>query len=139
MAELRGEARHTRKGLAGRLYVKSDTISGSVKQSFKLVGPKGLLTNHAMFEAGAYSLIAPLSLTIAKPNEQELAAIKQNGILLTFKNTVHEVYNFKIYEQYSANGWTRALSRDVRRELAPRMVKMITLAWYAASQEAAGL
>jgi hypothetical protein len=133
---LRGEGRHSRKGLAGRLYVKGDTLGESMKHSYKLVGPKGLLTTHAMFEAGAYAIIAPLRLASAKPTELDLSMAATNGMVKTFKQTAKEIADFNLYERFYTDGWTSALSRDVRRELAPRMVRMITLAWYAAAKEA---
>lgn len=137
LEKLRGEGRDTRKGLAGRAFVRGDSLSQSLMRSMKLVGPKGLLTTHAMFEAGAYSLIAPLKLTRGRPNSRELEEVINDGVLATFRNLAREVAGFKIYERFYTRGWTQALSRDVRLELAPRMVKMVTLAWYAAAHEAA--
>lgn len=131
-----GEERDSRKGLAGRLYVKGDTISKSVLQSLKLVGPKGLLTTHAMFEAGAYALILPLSFKKAVPSEADIKSIKADGVIDVFKRTAREVAEFRLYERFYELGWTQPVSRDVRRELAPRMVRMVTLAWYAAYLEA---
>lgn len=131
-----GEHHHTRKGLTGRMYVKDDKLSRSIVKSFKLVGPRGLLTSHAMFEAGAYSLIAPLSLNRGQPTDQETQQVISKGVLSTFRQMVQEVASYKLYERFVAQGWNQSISRDVRLELAPRMVKMITLAWYAASQEA---
>src|SRR5438309_7477835 len=47
LESLRGEPHATRKGLIGRVYVKSDTVVESLHRSLKLVGPKGLITSHA--------------------------------------------------------------------------------------------
>lgn len=131
-----GETRDTRKGLIGRAYVKGDTMLLSLQQSLKLVGPGGLLTNHAMFEAGAYAIIAPLRLPKAKPTPAEMKRVVKDGVVAEFQRTAKEVAQFKLYERFIERGWVQSLSRDVRRELAPRMVRMTTLAWYAASQEA---
>lgn len=131
-----GETRHTRRGLLGRLYVKGDTLTKSVLQSVKLVGPKGLLTTHAMFEVGAYVLILPQRFNRALPSPSDIEAIKKDGIIKTFKRTAREVAEFNLYERFYQLGWTLPVSRDVRRELAPRMVRMITLAWYHAYYEA---
>lgn len=136
LEDLRGESRTTRKGLVGRGYVKSDTISESMQKSLKLIGPKGLLTNHAMFEAGAWAIMKPLRLTKAKPTAADTRRVNQVGVTELFKQLVAEVAEFDIYERYILEGWTRRLSRDVRRELAPRMVRMVTLAWYSALHEA---
>jgi len=132
-----GEARHTRKGLAGRLYVKRDTVSKSVLQSLKLVGPRGLLTTHAMFEAGAYALILPLQFKKALPSRTDIENVVSDGVIDVFKRTAREVAELNLYERFYELGWTQPVSRDVRRELAPRMVRMVTLAWYAACLEAA--
>lgn len=131
-----GEPHHTRKGLVGRLYVQSDTLRQSVRRSVKLIGPKGLLTTHALFEAGAYAIIAPLKLRTGAPSSAEVEAVTQQGVLNMFQDLVREVAGFHIYDRFYARGWTQALSQDVKRELAPRMVRMITLAWYAAYYEA---
>lgn len=137
LEQLRGEDRDTRRGIIGRAYVKSDNFMGSVQRSLRLVGPKGLLTTHAMFEAGAYTIMAPLKLKGARPSSEELDRVIQQGVVAIFQELVREVASFRIYERFIARGWTQPLCRDVRRELAPRMVKMVTLAWYAAALEAA--
>ncbi len=131
-----GEERHSRKGLIGRVYVKGDTVTKSVLQSMKLVGPKGLLTTHAMFEAGAWAIIKPLAFTKAVPSAKELKRVDEDGVVDVFKQLAREVGEFNLYQRFYALGWTQPVSRDVRRELAPRMIRMITLAWYAACQEA---
>ncbi|MDB5169240.1 MAG: hypothetical protein JWO41_596 [Candidatus Saccharibacteria bacterium] len=136
LAELRGEERHTRKGIIGRGFIKGDNLGQTIKHSLRLVGPKGLLTTHTAFEAGAYAIIMPLSLKRALPSDQDLQAVTNHGILGLFSQMVKEVDELKIYDRFIADGWTQRLSRDVRQELAPRMVRMVLLAWYAAAEEA---
>ncbi len=131
-----GKTRHTRGGLTGRLYVKSPTIRESVLMSTKLVGPKGLLTNHAMFETGAYALIAPLSLNSGRPSKDDLEHVREVGITEVFKEMSRQVAELHLYDRFIAGGWTPRLGRQVRKELAPRMVRIITLSWYCAFQEA---
>lgn len=136
LERLRGEDRDTRRGIIGRAYVKSDSIVESIQRSMRLVGPKGLLTNHAMFEAGAYTIIAPLKLNKAKPSAAEIERVLNDGVVAVFNELVKEVAGLKLYERFISRGWTQALCSDVRKELAPRMVKMVTLSWYAAAYEA---
>ncbi len=133
---LRGESRTTRHGLIDRAFVHGETISQSLAKSLKIIGPKGLLTTHAMFEAGAYFVIAPLKLTNARPTKAELDKVVNDGVIATFRDFINQVVSFELYSRFYATGWTVPISQDVRKELAPRMVKMVTLAWYAASQEA---
>ncbi|HET7320088.1 MAG TPA: hypothetical protein VFI84_00705 [Candidatus Saccharimonadales bacterium] len=138
LAKLRGgEERHTRKGLVGRGFVKGDTMLESWQRSLKLVGPKGLLTTHALFEAGAWAIMRPLRLYKAMPTAEELANIQSEGVAAVFRATAREIAELQIYHRFIARGWTLTLRRDVRRELAPRMVRMVTLAWYAAAAQAA--
>jgi hypothetical protein len=48
----------------------------------------------------------------------------------------NEIFELELYKRFISRGWTQTISQDVRKELAPRIVKMITLSWYAASVEA---
>jgi hypothetical protein len=90
-----------------------------------------------MFEGGAYTVIAPLRLSSARPKPAELKRVCTEGIVPIFNDYLQQVAALKLYDRFVDNGWTQALSRDIRRQLAPRMVRIITLAWYAAAQEAA--
>lgn len=136
LESLRGEDRDTRKGIIGRAYVKSDSLAESVQRSLRLVGPKGLLTTHAMFEAGAYAIIAPLKLKKSMPTKHEIKRVVDEGVVAIFQELAREVAELRIYERFITRGWTQTVCRDVRRELAPRMVKMVALSWYAAAYEA---
>lgn len=136
LESLRGETRHSRKGLVGRAYVRGDSPRDSLLRSFRLIGPKGLLTTHAMFEGGAYTIIAPLRLRRAKPSKEDLVAIRQNGIVTIFQRFAREIASYDMYLRFYERGWTPKLTRDIRRELAPRMVMLVTLAWYSALCEA---
>jgi hypothetical protein len=136
LEKIYGGSREDRKGIFGRAYVKKPTIAQSLAQSLKIVGPRGLLTTHAMFEAGAYAIIAPLKLASAMPSPDDLAKIANKGITTVFREIVNEIADLDLYGQFYVTGWTRSLSRDVRQQLAPRMVRMVTLAWYSASVEA---
>lgn len=136
LENLRGEDRDTRKGIIGRAYIRTDSLVESVQRSLRLIGPRGLLTTHAMFEAGAYAIIAPLKLKKAIPTKAEIDHVLNDGVVNVFQDMAREIAGFRIYERFIARGWTQPVCRDVRRELAPRMVKMVILAWYAAVREA---
>jgi hypothetical protein len=89
-----------------------------------------------MFEAGAYFLIEPLRLSNARPSIAQLQRAQADGVVKTFQKQAHEVAELGLYHRFIAGGWTLRLSRDVRVKLAPRMARMITLAWYCALQDA---
>jgi hypothetical protein len=133
MEELRGgETRHNRKGLVSWMVVRGDNRRDTFKRSLQLIGPKGLLTTHTMFEGGAFSLIAPLRLNDARPSREDLRAVRQHGITELFLRFAKEVASHDLYRRFYQKGWTPRLARDVRREMAPRMVMVVTLAWYSA-------
>jgi hypothetical protein len=137
LEKLRGEDRNTRRGIVGRAFIKGETFTQSLAKSLKLIGPKGLLTTHAMFEAGAYAIIAPLKLASGLPNPDDLAKVTAAGLRLEFRDLVREVAEFNMYVRFYTTGWTRSLNQDIKQQLAPRMVKLVTLAWYCAANEAA--
>jgi len=132
LESLRGEDRHSRKGLVGRAYVKGDNRRDSLKRSFQLIGPKGLLTTHALFEGGAYTIMAPMRFTRAMPKREDLMLVRQKGIVEVFQRFAREVASYDMYVRFYEKGWTPKLTRDIRRELAPRMVMLVSLAWYSA-------
>ena len=131
LEDLRGESRHSRKGLVGRALVKGDSRRDSFRRSFQLIGPKGLLTTHALFEGGAYTIMAPLRLSRAMPNRDDLIAVRQHGIIELFQRFAREIGSYDMYVRFYEQGWTPKLTRDIRLQLAPRMVMLVTLAWYS--------
>jgi len=138
LAEIRGDKnRHSRKTWYSRLYVEADTVFESVQRSLKLVGPTGLLTNHTLFEAGAFVIILPLRLNRARPSRKDLKTVLDKGVIEVFDKMVQEISSLKLYDRYVDRGWIYSVARDARVQMAPRMVLMITLAWYAAYKEAA--
>jgi hypothetical protein len=137
LSKLRGQERTTRKGLIGRAFVQGDTFVESFQRSLKLVGPKGLLTTHAMFEGGAWAIMWPLRLAKARPTPADLERLEAEGVAALFRQAALEIARLNIYGRFITRGWTLRLTRDIRRELAPRMVWMVALAWYGAAREAA--
>lgn len=136
LADLRGAARDTRSTIREHLLVKGETAGDSLRRSFKLVGPKGLLTMHTAFEAGAFMIMAPMKLTAAFPHAEDLERVRSLGLVEYFHRTAREIGAQGMFEQFCKTGWTPKLARKVRKELAPRMVATVTLAWYSALVDA---
>jgi hypothetical protein len=121
---------------------KTSQLSGNnfrdtLKKGSQLIGPKGLLTTHTTFEAGAATIILPLLMNRATLDDEVLNAAKDfNSLVESFKSYVTQINDLHMYERFYKKGWTPALALDVRREIAPRMVKIVTLAWFCALKEA---
>jgi hypothetical protein len=137
LEELRSENKSTRETVRGHFIVKGKNFRETLKKSSQLIGPKGLLTTHTTFEAGAASIILPLLLLKATlPDEVLEDAQGFDSLVARFKLYVSEIDDLHMYERFYKKGWTPSLSLDIRRELAPRMVKIVTFAWFCALKEA---
>lgn len=133
---LRGEDRSSRTSLKSRALVKGEGVRDSLMRTLKIVGPSGLLTTHTAFEGGAFTIMAPLKLANAMPSHENLAAIRKDGVLPYFRHAARDVAMFDLFNRFLRTGWTPVLARTVRQELAPRMVSLVTLAWYSACVDA---
>jgi hypothetical protein len=136
LEDLYGMGIEERGTVGSHFFVKGETHKETIKKSFKLVGPKGLLTTHTSFEAGAALIILPLTLTNTRLTLEELAEVNGATLVDIFERYAHEIEKFKMYERFHKWGWTAFLARDIRLKLAPRMVRIVTLAWYGALKDA---
>lgn len=136
LERLRGEGKETRTTLAKKMIVPADTKIELVHKNWDLWGAKGLLTTHFLFEMGAAMLMAPMSKQFATPSRYDIKTIIHLGLDEYFKRIAREIAMLNMYENFYKRGWTRRLSLQIRQELAPRMGKTVTLAWYLAAKDA---
>lgn len=138
LRELRGgEGNDTRTSVKDKLLFPGDTLRQQASNNWQYWGPKGLFATHASFEWGVSTLIAPLRLGLrATPTAADLAALRTQGIERWFRSVAQEVANLRLYEDFYATGWTVGLSRRVRRQLAPLLVRAVATAWQAALEGA---
>lgn len=131
-----GESIHTRTTLKKKLLLPGRTHRELLRNNWKMWGPKGLMTTHGLFEIGIAMTIAPLPLNHAYPTQEDVTDFKQLGYLEWFKRTAQEIAALEMYDVYYQTGWTPKLARQVRRQLAPSIIKTVTLTWLAACAEA---
>lgn len=137
LEELRGgEGLMTRDSIKNKVVMPGHTRRHQIKNNWEFWGAKGVMTTHALFEFGFATTIASLKLDSALPSKNELIRAKQQGIRPIFLDHMHHIHSLKMYETFQKKGWTRALARQTRQELAPMIVKTVTLAWYEASLKA---
>lgn len=136
LMELRGSGVETRDTIARKLIIPGDSVSKQVHNNWKMWGPKGLFTTHASFEAGVATLIAPLRFTSALPRRDDLKAFAEQPIGVWFRAQAQDVANLEIYDTFYKTGWTMVLGRQVRRQLAPKLIRAVTVCWYSAAKEA---
>lgn len=133
---LRGEGKETRDTITKKIFITGGSPSETIQKNWKMWGSKGLFTTHALFEIGASMIIAPMSYLIARPSKYDVKKIDSIGLSEYFKRIAREIALFDMYENFYRRGWTIKLAQEIRKELAPRMAKTVTLAWLMASREA---
>jgi len=135
LSDIRGMT-EARKTVREKIVMPGDTRREKVKNNWKMWGPKGLITTHGMFELGIASIIKPLSFNDAMPSQEDVKKVQEIGLVEWFRRTAREIAILDMYERYYRRGWSIKLTVDVRQKLIPAIVKMVTLAWYAALVEA---
>jgi len=131
-----GEGIETRTTVKAKIVLPGETRRQQVRNNWKMWGPRGLLTTHGFFEFGVAALIAPFGHKPVKVNQADLKELYDYGILELFRRKAKEIGSLDMYHRYYESGWTPRLARQVRNHLAPTIVKMVTLAWYAATIDA---
>lgn len=134
LERLRGGAdKSTRSSVAKKLVLPGDTLARQLQNNWQMWGDKGLLATHLTFEWGVAIMAMPLRLKQSIPNPLELKRFRKLGLAGYFQATATEIADLNLYSQFYKTGWTPRLGKLVRRELMPRIVRLVTLAWYEAA------
>lgn len=136
LEELRGSGMHNRDSIKNKLIISGDTKRDSFKKNWAMWGSGGLMSMHAMFEGGVALIIAPLHIRTSKPSEGDIEAIINLSYEEYFKRAAREIALLEMYERFHDRGWSPKLIRDVRNELAPTIIKTVSLVWYSAMRDA---
>lgn len=131
-----GETKESRTTIKEKLIMHGNTRSEIILNNFKMWGPKGLMTTHGSFEFGFATLIAPLSISNARPSVADIHEVEEHGVVGLFQRRAKEIAAMDLYRQYYRTGWTPHYARVLRKRLAPVIVNTVTLAWYSAAFEA---
>lgn len=137
LVELRGgEGIETRTSIKEKLVMPGETRREQLSNNWKMWGPGGLMTSHGMFEWGVATAIIPLRFRLALPTKEEIDAFKSQDIAEWYRTVAQEVVQLGLYTRFIKTGWTIPLAKAVRKELAPRIIKTVTLVWYGALYDA---
>jgi hypothetical protein len=136
LIELRkGEGIESRTTIKEKWIMKGDTASEKLANNWKAWGPRGLFIGHGLFELGFAAIVRPLRLPDARPRPEDLKEMAEIGPVEYFNRRAREVVMLDLFEEYIKKGWTAKIARQLRNQLAPTMVKSITLTWYQACQD----
>lgn len=138
LAHLRGgECKETRSTLKGKLILPGETAREQLSNNWKMWGTKGLMTTHGGFEWGVATIILPMRFKQkAAISQTEAQHVTEFGIAPWFRRVVQDVARLELYDSFYAHGWTNKLAKDIRRKLAPTIVRSVGTAWAAAALEA---
>jgi hypothetical protein len=125
-----------RTTISKKLIIPGNRRRDMALNNWKMWGPKGLFTTHAAFEIGVATLIAPLKMHLALPTADKIEAFQAQSLALWFRRQAQSIYDLELYDIFCESGWTLPLARQVRTELAPALVRAVTLVWYGAALEA---
>ncbi|SRR6266550_1947605 len=136
--ELWGYPKDQRLTIRDKNIIIGEGYRDTMWKNWQYWGAKGVFTTHLMFEWGVAATIKPLKLKEGYPTGNDLVRVRDEGIIPLYKEAAQRIYALKMYERFGRKGWTRRLARETRHELAPSIVKMVTLAWYAAAYKVYG-
>lgn len=136
LEKLRGEGKETRTTVLKKIIIPGANKRQLIAKNWDMWGAKGLFMTHALFEGGAAMIMAPMAKTIGAPTRYDIKKAQQIGLAEYFKRIAREVALLNMYEDFYKRGWTPRLAKTVRQELAPRMARTVTIAWYIAAYQA---
>lgn len=137
--ELWGKAHDERGSIKGKNIIHGENGLDTVLKNWEYWGAGGVFTTHYMFEWGVATAIASETYKDKYLTGRDINKLKKVGFEEVFLDSVHKIYNLKMYEEMgSKHSWTGRLARRARDILVPEMIKMVTLAWYKAVIDADG-
>jgi hypothetical protein len=131
-----GQGIETRTSTKDKLVLPGRNRRQQVKNNWKMWGPKGLMSSHGFFELGVATILLPLKFGEAVPTKEDIDKMSELGIAEWFKRSAREIAVLDMYHTFNRRGWTPKLARQVRQKLGPLIVQTVTLAWYAALNDA---
>ena len=136
LAELRGEGMESRDSVKEKVVMHGDTRRETVRNNWKMWGPKGLMSTHGLFELGVASLSKPLSFNNAEIKDSHIKEFEEIGVGEFFKRRAREIAVKDLYGRFYKKGWTLKLMVEVRKVLMPTIINTVSVAWYCAAKDA---
>lgn len=137
LVELRkGEGIETRTSLKEKLVMKGDTKSEVVKNNWQMWGFKGLIVSHGAFEFGVSAITSPFVFRQVAIDKPLIDRISEVGFEEYYLQNLREIALWNMYEEFRRFGWTWSLSTRTRDELVPKIIEVVSVAWYLAMKEA---
>lgn len=134
--ELWGKPKEDRLTIKDKNIIKGSTRRETLSKNWEYWGAKGVFLTHGLFEFGVATAIKTTRFEYTTPSAHWLRMADAKGLEQVFIDAVHAVYALNMYEEFWRQGWNAKLGRQTRQSLIPRIVNVVTYAWYAAYREA---
>ncbi len=122
---------HRKDKFRSRIIMTGDgSRKAFVQNNWKYWGAKGIMTTHALFEAGVATTAKPLRFSDAALDAHDTDELQRRGFRSLYIDMVKHVDSLHMYDQFKAEGWTHNLAWQTSRELLPTIIRAVTLAWY---------
>lgn len=135
LLKLTGKSLEDRSTVRDKIVIKGDTKRQTLSKNWRMWGAKGLLLSHASFEWGVSTVVAPMKITAGLPSQADIKHARNIGFTKYYTEQALAIYELNMYERYLRRGWSTKLAREIRQELAPRIVRSIVVAWILAIDE----
>lgn len=131
LEELRGgQGLETRTSTKDKLLLPGHNKRQMIRNNWEFWGTKGVMTTHFTFELGVATAIGGRTLPSAHPDDALFDDVVKRGALAIFDESLARIASLNLYEEFSKNGWTRALARDTKNILVPEITQTVCLIWY---------
>ena len=130
--ELWGKSHTERLTIRDKNIIKGKNPRDTISKNWQYWGGGGVFTAHLMFELGVASTIVPIKFEEDCASDDDIEQLKTRGFEPLFLESVHKIYDLKMYDEFGYKGWTRQLANRTRRVLVPEIVKLVILGWYQA-------
>ena len=131
-----GHNREDRLRVRDKFVIKGASRRDMVRNNWRYWGAKGIMTTHTLFEAGVAVASKPYKFASNVPSTYDITQAKQHGYEASYLRFVSEIAALNMYEEFKRTGWTNKLALQTNRELLPRIIVAVTLAWYLAAEDA---
>lgn len=134
--ELWGHPHDERITIREKNLISGESRRDTISKNWEYWGAKGIFTTHFMFELGFASTISALRFSDLSPSLSDQKRAETEGIESIFEEAIRDIHRLGMYEIYYKKGWTRKVASQSREVLAPVIINVVTLSWYAAVKEA---
>lgn len=129
--ELFGMPHHERKTIKEKNIIKGDSKRDTLAKNWQYWGARGIFSSHTLFEFGvATSLLSWRPRLTVHPKTS--CSVQRDGYSAYFRRVLSEIDSFEMYDLFQREGWSTRTARIVQRELYPRLVESVVVAWHVA-------